>query len=90
MILLQQNYVVNLGAANVSVSTFLYVGIAVAGLTVLILIGAFIGRRARPSATESAERISSAMFRREARRIGLAAPASAVLENLVQIGRAHV
>ena len=84
MILLQ-GYVVNLGAANISASTFLYVGIAVVGLTVLILVGSLLGRRVRPSATETAERISSAMFRREARRAGLAKPASQVLENLVRM-----
>ena len=85
MILLQQDYVVNLGAGNISASTFLYVGIAIVGLTVLILVGAFLGRRARPSATEAAERVSSAAFRREARRVGLAAPAAEVLENLVRM-----
>lgn len=85
--ILQQDYVVNLGAGNISSSTFLYVGIAIVGLTLLILLGAFLGRRARPSATQTAERISSAMFRREARRIGLSRPAGAVLENLVRMCR---
>ncbi len=84
MILLQ-GYVVNLGAANISPSTFLYVGITIVGLTLLILFGTFLGRRARPSATEAAERISSAMFKREARRVGLTGPASEVLENLVRM-----
>jgi hypothetical protein len=84
MILLQ-GYVVNLGAANVSASTFLYVGIAIAGMALLIFIGAMLGRRAHPSATQSAEKVSSAMFRREARRVGLTDPASDLLENLVRM-----
>ena len=74
MILLQQDYVVNLGAGNISASTFLYVGIAIVGLTVLILVGTLIGRRARPSATETADRVSSAAFRREAGGWGLPLP----------------
>jgi c-di-GMP-binding flagellar brake protein YcgR len=84
-VILLQDYVVNLGAGNISASAFLYVGIAIVGLTILILVGTFIGRRSRPSANETAERISSAVFRREAKRIGLPAPAGVVLENLVRM-----
>lgn len=83
--ILMLDYVVNLGAGNISASTFLYVGIAIVGLTLIILLGTFIGRRARPSATETAERISSAMFKREAKRVGLTGPASDILENLVRM-----
>ena len=75
----------NLGAGNISLSTFLYVGVAIAGMAVLILVAALVSRRRRPSPTEAAQRVSSAMFRREARRMGLTAPAAQMLETLVRM-----
>ena len=75
----------NLGAGNLSPMTFAYIGIALAGLAVIILIGALVSRRRRPSATEAAARISSATFRREAKRMGLTPPAADVLEELVRM-----
>jgi c-di-GMP-binding flagellar brake protein YcgR len=86
MILLQTGgYGANLGMANISASTFLYVGLAVGGMAVIILIGTILGRRARPSATQTADRISSAVFRREAKRVGLTGSSIDVLENLVKM-----
>lgn len=82
MILLQTP---NLGAGTIAPEVFLYLGIAVVGVVALILIGTLLSRRARPSATETAERISSGVFRREAKRVGLTGPASDVLENLVRM-----
>jgi hypothetical protein len=77
----------NLGAANIPAGTLLYLGIAIASVIVLILIGTFLARRARPSASEAAEKVSSAMFRREARRVGLTGPQGNVLEDLVRTSR---
>ena len=82
MILLQTP---NLGAGNISAMTFLYVGAAIAVMAVVILVAAVLSRRRRASPTETAQRISSATFRREARRMGLTAPASEQLENLVRM-----
>jgi len=75
----------NLGAGNIAPGVFLYFGIAIAGVIVLILIGTFLGRRARPSATETAEKISSGVFRREAKRMGLSGFSIDMLENLVRM-----
>ena len=75
----------NLGAGTVDPKMFLFIGLAIVGVVALILIGALVSRRARPSATETAERISSTVFRREAKRVGLTGPAIDVLENLVRM-----
>ncbi len=75
----------NLGAGNLSAMTFVYIGLALAGMAVLILVATLVSRRRRPSATEAAARISSATFRREAKRMGLTAPAADLLENLVRM-----
>jgi c-di-GMP-binding flagellar brake protein YcgR len=82
MILLQTP---NLGAGNIDPRTFLYVGIAIVGVAALILIATLLSRRSRPSATETAERISSGVFRREAKRVGLTGPGIDLLENLVRM-----
>jgi c-di-GMP-binding flagellar brake protein YcgR len=82
MILLQTP---NLGAGNIDPRTFLYFGIAIVGVVALIVIGTLLSRRTRPSATETAERISSGVFRREAKRVGLTGPAIDLLENLVRM-----
>lgn len=75
----------NLGASNISTSTFLYVGGAFVAMAVVILVAALAARRRRPSSVEAAQRVSSAAFRREARRMGLTAPAADMLETLVRI-----
>ena len=75
----------NLGAGNVSPMTFLYVGAAIAGMALLILIATAASRRRRPSPTEAAQQVSSATFRREARRMGLTNPAADMLETLVRM-----
>ena len=75
----------NLGASDISPVTFVYIGVALAAMAILIVIGAAISRRRRPSATETAERISSATFKREAKRMGLTPPAADLLENLVRM-----
>ena len=62
----------NLGAGTVDPRMFLFIGIAVVGVIALLLIGGLVSRRARPSTTETAERISSGVFRREAKRVGRA------------------
>jgi c-di-GMP-binding flagellar brake protein YcgR len=86
MILLQTGgYVTNFGAGNVSPLTFVYIALGLAGVAAVIFVGTLISRRARPSATESAERISSAIFRREAKRVGLTPSSAEVLENLVRM-----
>jgi c-di-GMP-binding flagellar brake protein YcgR len=82
MILLQTP---NLGAANIDPRTFLYFGIGFVVVVVLIIIGTLLSRRTRPSATETAERISSGVFRREAKRVGLTGASVDVLENLVRM-----
>ena len=82
MILLQTP---NLGAGNIDPRTFLYVGIAIVGVAALILIATLLSRRSRPSPTETAERISSGVFRREAKRVGLTGPGIDLLENLVRM-----
>ena len=82
MILLQAP---NLGASDVSPMTFVYIGVALAVIALVIVVGAAISRRRRPSATETAERISSATFRRAAKRMGLTPAAADVLENLVRM-----
>ena len=75
----------NLGAGNISPGTFLYLIIAICAVTVLIIVGTLISRRARPSPTETAEKISSGVFRREAKRVGLTGSSIDVLENLVRM-----
>jgi c-di-GMP-binding flagellar brake protein YcgR len=75
----------NLGAGSVDPRMFLFIGVAIVGVIALILIGSLVSRRARPSATETAERISSGVFRREAKRVGLTGSAIDVLENLVRM-----
>ena len=75
----------NLGAGTVDPRMFLFIGIAVVGVIALLLIGGLVSRRARPSTTETAERISSGVFRREAKRVGLTGSAIDVLENLVRM-----
>ena len=82
MILLQTP---NLGAGNIDPRTFLYVGIAIVGVAALILIATLLSRRSRPSPTEAAERISSGVFRREAKRVGLTGAGIDLLENLVRM-----
>ncbi len=75
----------NLGAGNISPATFLYVGAAIAAMAVLILVAAAVSRRRRPSPTEAAQRVSSGVFRREAKRMGLTPGAADALENLVRM-----
>src|SRR5271157_2802288 len=75
----------NLGAANIAPGMIMYFAIAIGGVIALILIGTLLSRRARPSGTESAERISSGVFRREAKRMGLTGASVDVLENLVRM-----
>jgi len=75
----------NLGAGSFASGMILYFAIAIVGVIALILIGTILSRRARPSATETAERISGAVFRREAKRVGLTGPSADVLENLVRM-----
>jgi c-di-GMP-binding flagellar brake protein YcgR len=75
----------NLGAPNIASGMLVYFVIAIGGVIALILIGTLLSRRTRPSATETAERISSSVFRREAKRMGLAGTSLDVLENLVRM-----
>ncbi len=75
----------NLGAPNLAPGMFVYFAIAVGVVIVLILVGTVLSRRSRPSATETAEKISSAVFRREAKRMGLTGNAVDVLDNLVRM-----
>ncbi|MGO9309867.1 MAG: PilZ domain-containing protein [Spirochaetia bacterium] len=75
----------NLGAPNIASGMLVYFMLAVGGVIALILLGTLLSRRVRPSATETAERISSGTFRREARRVGLSGASADVLENLVRM-----
>jgi c-di-GMP-binding flagellar brake protein YcgR len=74
----------NLGATNISTSFLLYFVIGIVVVIGLIIVGTIVSRRARPSATQTAEKISSGVFRREAKRMGLGGNAVDMLENLVR------
>jgi hypothetical protein len=66
---------------------FIYFGLALLGVVVLILVGAFLSRRNRPRSAVEIQQYSSGVFRRAAKAMGLAAPHIDMLENLVRVCR---
>jgi len=87
MILLQFNWQ-QVGGEYSGPSLYLYFGIAVAGIAVLVLIGTIVARRrggAGPRSAADAAQYSSALFKRAGRSMGLTGPQVDLLENLVRV-----
>ncbi len=86
MILLQTDFT-PLRETNITSDMIIYFGIGVVVVIALIVVGAILSRRSRPRTASDVQRYSSGIFRREAKRMGLAGFQIDLLEELVRICR---
>jgi c-di-GMP-binding flagellar brake protein YcgR len=85
MILLQYSLQSLKGGEYTGPGLYLYFGIAVAAVAVLILIGSLLARRNRPRSASDTAQYSSAQFKKAGRTMGLNAQQVDMLENLVRL-----
>ncbi len=84
MILLQFSLQSLKGGEYTGPGLYLYFGIAVAAVAVLILVGSLVARRSRPRSATDAAQYSSTQFKKAGRALGLTPPQVDMLENLVR------